>query len=92
MEDEPVTARIVQRWLQIAGFDVEFARDGAAGLAMYAAGDCGAVLVDGNMPAGLLDSRCREQVEAVPREDAARRSCPGTHVTGNRQLDTDIIR
>lgn len=50
MEDEPVTARIVQRRLQIAGFDVDIARDGAEGLSMCAAGDYGAVLVDKNMP------------------------------------------
>ena len=50
MEDEPITARVVQRRLQMAGFDVDLARDGAEGLAMCAAGDYGAVLVDKNMP------------------------------------------
>ena len=50
MEDEPVTAKIVQRRLQMAGFDVDIAGDGAEGLAMCAAGDYDAVLVDKNMP------------------------------------------
>jgi DNA-binding NtrC family response regulator len=51
MEDEPVTARIVQRRLQQAGFDIDLAADGAAGLEMCAAGSYAAVLVDKNMPA-----------------------------------------
>ena len=50
MEDEPVTAKVVQRRLQVAGFDVDVARNGAEGLAMCAAGDYDAVLVDKNMP------------------------------------------
>ena len=50
MEDEPVTARVVQRRLQTAGFDVDVAGDGAEGLAMCADGDYDAVLVDKNMP------------------------------------------
>ena len=50
MEDEPVTARIVQRRLQNAGFDVDLAADGAEGLAMCADGNYDAVLVDKNMP------------------------------------------
>lgn len=50
MEDEPITARVVQRRLQQAGFDVDLAADGAAGLEMCAADDYAAVLVDKNMP------------------------------------------
>lgn len=51
MEDEPVTARVVQRRLQKAGFEVDVAVDGAAGLAMCAENVYAAVLVDKNMPA-----------------------------------------
>ncbi len=50
MEDDPVTAKVVQRRLQRAGFDVDIARNGAEGLAMCVAGDYDAVLVDKNMP------------------------------------------
>jgi len=50
MEDDPVTARIVQRRLQQAGFEVDLAADGAAGLEMCATGAYAAVLVDKNMP------------------------------------------
>lgn len=50
MEDEPATAKVVQQRLQMAGFDVEIARDGVEGLAMCTAGDYDAVLVDKNMP------------------------------------------
>jgi len=50
MEDEPVTARIVQRRLQAAGFDVDLATDGGAGLEMCGAHAYAAVLVDKNMP------------------------------------------
>ena len=50
MEDEPVTARIVQRRLQAAGFDVDLAADGGAGLEMCGAQAYGAVVVDKNMP------------------------------------------
>ena len=50
MEDEPVTARMVQRRLQNAGYDVDLAADGAEGLEMCAANSYAAVLVDKNMP------------------------------------------
>lgn len=50
MEDEPVTARVVQRRLQQAGFDVDLAADGVAGLEMCAAQRYDVVLVDKNMP------------------------------------------
>lgn len=50
MEDEPVTARIVQRRLQSAGFSVDLAADGGEGLEMCRVQVYAAVLVDKNMP------------------------------------------
>ncbi len=50
MEDEPVTARIIQRRLQSAGFSVDLAADGGEGLEMCRAQGYAAVLVDKNMP------------------------------------------
>jgi len=50
MEDEPVTARVVQKRLQEAGFTVDLAADGAAGLEMCAADRYDVVLVDKEMP------------------------------------------
>lgn len=50
MEDEPVTARIVQRRLQSAGFSVDLADDGGKGLEMCREHGYAAVLVDKNMP------------------------------------------
>jgi len=50
MEDEPVTARIVQRRLQPAGFAVDLAGDGGEGLEMCREHPYAAVLVDKNMP------------------------------------------
>lgn len=50
MEDEPVTARVVQRRMQNAGFVVDLAADGATGLQMCAARHYDIVLVDKNMP------------------------------------------
>jgi len=50
MEDEPITARIVQRRLQQAGFELDIAADGEVGLQMIGAAEYAAVLVDKNMP------------------------------------------
>lgn len=50
MEDEPVTARVVQRRLQTAGFSVDLAADGGEGLEMCGEQAYAAVLVDKNMP------------------------------------------
>lgn len=50
IEDDPGVARLVQRRLQRAGYVVDIAGDGEAGLAMYAAGVYVLVAVDQNMP------------------------------------------
>ncbi|MFP4435974.1 MAG: PAS domain S-box protein [Chloroflexaceae bacterium] len=50
MEDDPAAARLVQKRLGRAGYVVETACDGEAGLAMYAAGAYVLVAVDQNMP------------------------------------------
>lgn len=50
MEDEPLTARVVQRRLELAGFDVDIAVDGGEGLDKCRDHDYVAVLVDKNMP------------------------------------------
>ncbi len=50
MEDEPLTARVVQRRLELAGFIVEVARDGEEGLEKCREHDFAVVLVDKNMP------------------------------------------
>jgi DNA-binding response OmpR family regulator len=50
MEDERVTARLVQRRLEAQGFAVDVARDGTEGLARCAQIDYELVLVDKNMP------------------------------------------
>ena len=50
MEDEPVTAKVVQRRLENAGFDVDLARDGGEGLDKCSENDYQVVLVDKNMP------------------------------------------
>lgn len=65
MEDEPVTARVVQRRLEAAGFAVDLASDGVAGLEMCAARPYDVVLVDKNMPrrGGL------EVIQQLARQD-----------------------
>lgn len=50
MEDDIGLARLLQKQLRRAGFEVELAHDGAAGLAMYEAGHCEIVVVDHQMP------------------------------------------
>jgi PAS domain S-box-containing protein len=50
MEDDPGQARLVQRALQRAGYLVDLAHDGAAGLALYQAQSYDVLLVDHQMP------------------------------------------
>ena len=50
MEDDAAQARLVQKCLERAGYAVEVAGDGTAGLALYAAGPYDAVIVDQTMP------------------------------------------
>lgn len=50
MEDDPLTARIVQKRLERAGYVVELARDGSAGLKRCDDRGFDIVLVDKNMP------------------------------------------
>lgn len=50
MEDEPITARVVQKRLRDAGYEVDLAPDGAEGLSRAETRDYAAVLVDKNMP------------------------------------------
>ena len=50
MEDDAGLARLSQKKLKRAGYDVNVARDGEEGLALYAAGPYELVVVDQNMP------------------------------------------
>jgi CheY-like chemotaxis protein len=50
MEDDPVTARVVQAKLQKLGFEVSLAGDGREGLARLQEEDFDIILVDKNMP------------------------------------------
>ena len=50
MEDDAGLARLFQKKLERAGYDVDAAGDGEEGLAMYAAGAYDVVAVDQNMP------------------------------------------
>lgn len=50
MEDEAITARVVQKRLREAGYEVDIAGDGAEGLNLCDAETYAAVLVDKNMP------------------------------------------
>ena len=50
MEDEPLTARVVQRRLELAGFTVDVARDGEEGIEKCGAQEFDVALVDKNMP------------------------------------------
>lgn len=50
MEDEPLTARVVQRRLELAGFVVDIAKDGREGLEKCREQNFVVVLVDKNMP------------------------------------------
>ena len=50
MEDEPITARVVQKRLREAGYDVDLAANGADGLSLCRTEAYAAVLVDKNMP------------------------------------------
>lgn len=50
MEDDPVQARLARKCLERAGYMVDLAADGAAGLACHAKQDYTAVIVDQTMP------------------------------------------
>ena len=50
MEDDAAQARLVQKCLERAGYAVDLAGDGAAGLARCAANAYDAVIVDQTMP------------------------------------------
>ena len=50
MEDDAAQARLVQKCLQRAGYAVDLAADGAAGLAACAANQYDAIIVDQTMP------------------------------------------
>ena len=50
MEDDPVTARVVQRRLEESGFAVDLAKDGGEGLEKCTEEEYDIVLVDKNMP------------------------------------------
>jgi signal transduction histidine kinase len=50
MEDDAAQARLVQKCLERAGYVVELAADGAAGLALFAVNAYAAVIVDQTMP------------------------------------------
>ncbi len=50
MEDERLTARVVQKRLELAGFEVDVAGDGGEGLEKCDERDYAVVLVDKNMP------------------------------------------
>ncbi len=50
MEDDPVTAKVVQKRLQTSGFAVDLARDGGEGLRKCSENGYDVVLVDKNMP------------------------------------------
>ena len=50
MEDDPVTAKVVQKRLEACGFEVDLARDGGEGLQKCSQNGYDVVLVDKNMP------------------------------------------
>jgi PAS domain S-box-containing protein len=50
MEDDPGQARLMQRVLERAGYTVELAHDGNAGVALYEAGAYDVLVVDHQMP------------------------------------------
>lgn len=50
LEDDPGSARLIQKKLERAGYAVDIARDGAEGLALVAAGDYEVLLVDHHIP------------------------------------------
>ncbi len=50
MEDDPGTARLVQKRLEREGYMLDIARDGYEGLTMYAAGHYDLIVIDQNMP------------------------------------------
>jgi len=87
MEDDAAQARLVQKCLERAGYAVDVAGDGAAGLAQYAANHYDAVIVDQTMP-GLsgLD---------VIRAMAATGPLPPTIMvtgTGNEQIAVEAMK
>jgi signal transduction histidine kinase/DNA-binding response OmpR family regulator len=68
MEDDIGLARLFQKRLNRAGYQVDLAANGAEGLAMYAAGQYDVVAVDHNMPIydGLEVIRCLAERGPLP--------------------------
>ncbi len=68
IEDDPGTARLVQKYLERAGYAVDLARNGTEGLQMYDAAIHTLVAVDQNMPvyAGLDVIRTLASRGALP--------------------------
>jgi len=50
MEDDPGLARLVQKRLRRAGYEIDVAEDGEQGVAQYKDGSYGVLIVDQNMP------------------------------------------
>ena len=87
MEDDDAQARLVQKCLQRAGYAVDLAADGAAGLAACAATAYDAVIVDQTMP-GLSGLE-------VIRAMAARGPLPPTVVvtgTGSERIAVEAMK
>ncbi len=87
MEDDEAQARLVQKCLQRAGYAVDLAHDGAAGLAATAATAYNAVVVDQTMP-GLSGL-------GVIRAMAARGPLPPTVVvtgTGSERIAVEAMK
>ena len=68
VEDDRIQAKLGQKCLECAGYEVDLAGDGAAGLACYAAKDYDAVIVDQSMPglSGLDVIRAMRRPKRLP--------------------------
>ena len=87
IEDNVAQARLVQKLLQRADYDVDVVPDGETGLERYAAADYDAVIVDQTMP-GLSG------LETI-RGIAARGPLPPTIMvtgTGNEQIAVEVMK
>ena len=87
MEDEAGLARLFQKKLQRAGYEVDVACDGEEGLALYAAGSYDVVAVDQNMP-------IRDGLEVI-RVMASRGPLPATIMitgTGSEQVAVEAMK
>ena len=81
MEDDLGQARLVQRALQRAGYLVDLAHDGAAGLALHKAQSYDLLIVDHQMPG---TGGWRSCTRSSPRGSHRRRLC--SRVTGTKPL------